>query len=109
MRGEGCGLLALAAMACGGGPQIQATAAYRPPALRGAKVLYVPLAVTSDIGDDRTGIILSDRTGELSGSVACHRTAEGWDEGKLVCFDQGRGAPILETIMVALGEKVLDE
>jgi hypothetical protein len=86
--GRAIAAVGLTVTACGSSPQIKTTPDYRAQALTGAKVLYVPLAVSSDIGDERTGIILSDKTRSLSGSAACHRTAEAWSGGKVVCFDQ---------------------
>ncbi len=78
----------LAVVGCGG-PQIRATPDYHEHELAGAKVLFVPLSVTNELGDDRTGIILSDETRRLSGTGACRRTAEDWHDGRVVCFDQG--------------------
>jgi hypothetical protein len=72
---------------CGGGPQVKTTADYRARALAGSRVAFVPLAVSDDLGDKRTGIVLSARTRYYASAAACTRIAESWSDGKVVCLD----------------------
>lgn len=68
-------LLASVVAACGGGPQIKVMPDYRAHAAAGKKVFVVPLAVSDDLGDARTGIILSSETRATASLLACHEIA----------------------------------
>jgi hypothetical protein len=82
------------AAACGGGPQVQSTPNFRDDALKGSRVLFVPLAVSDDLGDKRTGIILSERTRAYASAAACAELAESWNDGSVVCLDARKAAEI---------------
>jgi hypothetical protein len=77
-------VLALAG-GCGGGPQVKATSDYRATALVGHRVLFVPLAVSDDLGDKRTGVVLSRGTCDLASASACGTASKSWSDGGLVC------------------------
>ncbi|HEY3501063.1 MAG TPA: hypothetical protein VGK73_40495 [Polyangiaceae bacterium] len=74
---------------CGAAPQVRSTADYRGRSLEGSRVVLIPLAVSDDLGDERTGIVLSARTRYHASAAACATIAESWSEGKLVCLDPG--------------------
>jgi hypothetical protein len=89
-------LLACSAVlvACGAAPQVRATTDYRDGALEGRRVVLVPLAVSDDLDDERTGIMLSERTRGVASARACKRIEEAWSDGTLVCLDgQGTKGP----------------
>ena len=88
-------VLACTLTSCGAAPQVQPTPDYRADALRTKAVLFVPLAVSNDLGDERTGIVLSDSARLGASSAACRHLAETWSDGRLVCFDEKRiaGSP----------------
>ena len=84
--------IALAVAACGGGPQIKTTADYKPKACAGQRVLLVPIAVSDDLGDQRTGIVLSGDARRFASEGTCTTLAHDWDKGTLVCppFDPAK-------------------
>jgi hypothetical protein len=73
------------AVACGGGPQIKTTPDYAPKACAGQRVLFVPIAVSDDLGDQRTGIVLSGDARHSATEGTCNQLAHDWDKGTLVC------------------------
>lgn len=77
--------VAIAVAACGGGPQIKITPDYQSKACAGQRVLLVPLAVSDDLGDQRTGIVLSEDTRRAASEGACTKLAHEWERGTLVC------------------------
>jgi hypothetical protein len=81
-------LAVLCVVACGAAPQVKTTADYHPEALRDARVLMVPLAVSDELGDARTGIVLSDEARALASDGACKSMAEDSSARKIVCVDQ---------------------
>ena len=78
----------IALLGCGASPRVQTTADYQPAGIGAQRVAFVPLAVTDELGDDRTGIVLSDWTRGLASTRACERISQD-REGRVVCF----GAP----------------
>jgi hypothetical protein len=79
-------VLALSGLvACGGGPQVRATPDYVPKALVGHRVVLVSLAMSDDLGDQRTGIVLSGETRRLASANACSTLAKGSHERSVVC------------------------
>ncbi|HWZ90716.1 MAG TPA: hypothetical protein VNW92_17770 [Polyangiaceae bacterium] len=91
MQGNVRGVLLVSAClvtGCGAGPQVKATPQYKADSLRDARVLMIPLAVSDELGDARTGIVLSDQTRSLASDVACKSMAEETSERKIVCVDQ---------------------
>jgi hypothetical protein len=73
---------------CGAAPQVKTTADYRPEALRGAHILVVPLAVSDELGDARTGMVLSDQARSDASDAACKTMVEAASEHTVVCADQ---------------------
>jgi hypothetical protein len=86
--------VAFVGAACGGGPQIQTTTNYRPEAFRGAKVLVIPLAVSDDLGDERTGIVLSKSARTLASEAACSELLDASSDARIVCFSESRVARV---------------
>lgn len=83
---------AIAVVGCGGGPQIKVAPDYTPKACAGQRVLLVPLAVSNELGDKRTGIVLSDDARRSASEATCTKLAHDWGRGGLVCppFDAAK-------------------
>lgn len=94
--------------ACGGGPQVRATPDYAPKALSGQRILLVPLAVSDELGDKRTGIVLSTEARRLASEKACAALAADWREGSVVCPSSASDAKLLGDVQqkFALDEPV---
>ena len=82
------------AIGCGAAPRVTTTAAFRAGALRHGKVLFVPLAVSEELGDERTGIVLSDATRALASETACKNVVESLSDPALVCLDRDRAGAL---------------
>ena len=82
------GLVGVVSVGCGGAPQVKTTAAYQPQAMREARVLVVPLAVSDELGDARTGIVLSDQARGLASDASCKTMAGDSSAHPVVCVDQ---------------------
>jgi hypothetical protein len=67
---------------------------YRKGSLEGKSVLLVPLAVSDPLGDERTGIVLSDAARLQASAAACQRIAQDRDDGKVVC-GEGSKSPVV--------------
>src|SRR4051812_14210997 len=83
---------ACAVVGCGAGPQVKVTAQYRPDALRDTRVLIVPLAVSEELGDQRTGVILSDVARSAASDAACREMAEELGKHTIICLDRQTSA-----------------
>jgi hypothetical protein len=70
---------------CRPGPQIWTSPAYQPQALH--TILLVPLATSSELGDQRTGVILSNPTRWTASTRACTYLASSWHDGSILCLD----------------------
>jgi hypothetical protein len=81
---------------CGAAPQVKALPDYRPDTLGGKTVLLLPLAVSDDLGDARTGIILSSETRRTASALACHEIASERQEGQVVCIDRSPAGKLPE-------------
>jgi hypothetical protein len=89
--------VALTALLVGcGGPQVRAMSDYRSGILEGKRVLLVPLAVSDPLGDERTGIVLSDAARLRASAAACRRIAQDRDDGKVVCGEAAKSQVIAE-------------
>jgi hypothetical protein len=75
-------------LGCGAGPQVQETTSYRADTLRNARILFVPLAVSDELGDERTGVILSDQARSLASEDACKAMQDALSAEQVVCLDQ---------------------
>lgn len=102
-----------AVLACGATPQIKSTADYREDTLAKSRVLFVPLAVSEALGDQRTGIILSDHTRVQASDAACSQIAASSGEAALICLDaqQAAAAPAFTDVqrLFALDEPIPPE
>lgn len=85
MGRTGLALACWAVLGCGASPLLRSTADYRPETVAPGRVLFVPLAVSEPLGDERTGMILSDETRALASDSACRRLTESWSEPSVVC------------------------
>jgi hypothetical protein len=72
-------------MGCGGARQVKVTTDYHPGA---ARIVVVPLAVSDELGDARTGIVLSDQARALASDASCKTMAEDSSADHVVCVDQ---------------------
>lgn len=79
---------------CGGAPQVKTTPEFHPQALAHGRVLFVPLAVSQELGDERTGIVLSDETRAKASDAACKQVAESVTAPAIVCLDPERAASV---------------
>jgi hypothetical protein len=75
-------------MGCGASPQIKATAHFQEGALARGRVLFVPLSVSQALGDQRTGIILSDETRVTASDAACGHLSGAGDDPAVICWSQ---------------------
>src|SRR5437660_505556 len=83
--GPVCSLLA---MHCGSGAKIQSVPNFEGKSLKSQVVLVLPIAVTDDFGDERTGIVLDHQSREQATKLACDSAAEMRDDVKIMCFDR---------------------
>lgn len=69
--------------------------------LKNRKVLVLPIAVTDDYGDERTGIILDRGTREEATRMACRSASDGQRDLALTCFDSpavSSAAPVSDAV-----------
>jgi hypothetical protein len=90
--GVGGAMTCVLLVGCGASPQIKTTADYREDALARGRVLFVPLSVSQALGDQRTGIILSDETRIGASDAACGRLSSADDDPAVVCWSQEKAA-----------------
>ena len=76
----------IVAIGCGG-PQIQSLPDYDSNKLEGHQLLVVPLAVSDELGDERTGVVLSYATAVSASRAACQRLGENTTSAGFVCPD----------------------
>jgi hypothetical protein len=67
-------------------------------------VLVLPIAVTDDFGDERTGIVLDHQSREQATKLACDSAADIRDDIRIECFDD----PKLAKSAVFLKELLLE-
>jgi hypothetical protein len=102
------GLLACWMLTACAGPQVQPTKHYTGEMLTGKRVVFVPLAVSDPLGDERTGIMLSDTTRSVASAGACQELSQSWDDGTLLCVreESGKRAPeLVEMERLFAGDK----
>lgn len=68
--------------------EIKNTTQYRPGVLQNRKVAFLPLAVTDELGDQRSGLVLSKHTRTQSSKTACTTLADYWDDLTVVCLSE---------------------
>lgn len=76
---------ALLFTSCGASPRIWTSPEYQPHALGG--ILVAPLATSGELGDLRTGVILSDATRWTANAQACTNLAASLPDRHVVCLD----------------------
>jgi hypothetical protein len=74
--------------ACGVSPEVKSTANYRPETFEDRPVVLLPIAVSDPLGDERTGVVLSDGTRQHASEVACKAAQEEHRAGRISCPDQ---------------------
>lgn len=84
------------------GPEVQRTKHYAGKTLAGKRVVFVPLAVSDALGDERTGIMLSDKTRSLASASACQEISQSWGDGTLLCVHERAGKRAPELVEVEL-------
>jgi hypothetical protein len=84
-------------LACREPPKIQSSADYHEDALMGRIVLVVPLVTSSELGDDRTGVVLSDVARFGASAAFCTQAIKEYERGRIVCAneEQSRTQPAL--------------
>jgi hypothetical protein len=90
-------------MNCGSGAKIQSAPNFEAKSLKGQVVLVLPIAVTDDFGDERTGIVLDHESREQATKLACNSAAEMRDDVNLMCFDRpelAKSAPLLNELLL---------
>ena len=70
--------------------------------LEGSTVLRLPLAVSDDLGDARTGLILSRETRTTASLEACREIANEHDERRVVCADDSAARELPELAEIEL-------
>jgi hypothetical protein len=75
------------AMHCGPRAKFESDPKFSGEALQRVAVLVLPIAVTDDLGDERTGIVLDQQSREQATKLACTSAASIRDDVKIVCFD----------------------
>lgn len=66
--------------------------------MTGHRVLFVPLAVSDDLGDQRTGLVLSRGTRDLASANACSRVSKTWSDGTIACPTHGTSAQSVDVV-----------
>src|SRR6266567_901644 len=100
LLGSACAVLALH---CGSGAKFQSVPNFEGKSLKSRVVLVLPIAVTDDFGDERTGIVLDHQSREQATKLACDSAAEMRDDVKIVCFDRpelAKSAPFLNDLLL---------
>src|SRR5688500_55956 len=78
---------------CARSPVVRTLPGFRESALNGKRVAFARLAVSDDLGDARTGIVMSARTRTLATRSACEAVSQTWDAGRVVCLLPDTGEP----------------
>src|SRR3954470_5084862 len=98
-----CLALCLLAAHCGSGATIQSAPNFSGATLDHRVLLVLPIAVTDDYGDERTGIVLDHQSREDATKRACDSVTEVRDDVRVVCFDSpdlAKSGPFLKDLML---------
>lgn len=76
---------ALALCAACSRPEVRTAADFHPGSLLAAVVVVFPPAISNELGDERTGIVLSDLSRRAATQHFCAHAAQDRDEGRIVC------------------------
>jgi hypothetical protein len=93
-------------------PHMRTFARFKAISLKGQKVLVLPLAVSDDLGDERTGIILDDVTVAVTGRAACAHARQVREDIKIVCFDEvpkQASAFVSDVVLRFAGDEPIDQ
>jgi hypothetical protein len=71
----------------------QSAAGFAAVELRNQPVLLLPVAVTDELGDDRTGIVLDLHSRKEAAKLACGSAADIRDDVPIMCFDDPAVVP----------------
>jgi hypothetical protein len=72
---------------CASSPKIQSAPNFKAESLKSRALLILPISVTDDFGDERTGIVLDHQSREEATKLACDSAAGIRDDIRIVCFD----------------------
>jgi len=72
---------------CARATNIRSAPGFSGVQLENQPLLLLPVAVTDDFGDERTGIVLDRQSREDAAKLACRSAPEIRDDIKIVCFD----------------------
>ena len=79
-------------------PIVRTLPEFRSGALNGKRIAFVRIAVSDDLGDERTGIVLSAKTRSVATRSACESVSRAWDVGRVVCLVPEEGEPASEIL-----------
>jgi hypothetical protein len=87
---------------CASGRRVQTVPNFSGGSLKSRALLILPIAVTDDFGDERTGIVLDHESRERATKQACDSASELRGDIKIVCFDRpelAKSSAFLEEIL----------
>jgi hypothetical protein len=93
--------LAFVCLDCGSHAAMRSAPNFSGKELKNRKVLVLPIAVTDDYGDERTGIILDRGTREEATRMACASASDRQRDLTLTCFDSpavSSAAPVSDAV-----------
>jgi len=94
----------LLATGCASSARVRTVSNFSGAALESRVLLILPIAVTDDFGDERTGIVLDHQSREQATKLACDSAADVRDDIRIVCFDH----PALAKSAVFLKDLLLE-
>jgi hypothetical protein len=83
---------------CANSPVVRNLPGFRESALSGGRVAFVRLAVSDDLGDARTGIVMSATTRTRATLSACASVSRTWSAGRVICLVPSNGEPAAELL-----------
>jgi hypothetical protein len=93
----------LVGASCGSGAKFQSDPKFSGASMQSRAVLVLPIAVTDELGDDRTGIVLDRESRHRATRLACNSAVELREDVHIVCFDRSdlaSVAPLLRSILL---------
>jgi hypothetical protein len=73
---------------CASSAKIRSAPDFDGASLKSRAVLILPVAVTDDFGDERTGVVLDHESRERATKLACDSASEMRSDLKVMCFDR---------------------
>src|SRR5438046_347607 len=83
-----CVVCLFLAIHCGSGARVRSAPQFSGVSLKSSVLLVLPIAVTDDFGDERTGIVLDHESREQATKRACDSASDLRDDIKVLCFDR---------------------